>query len=396
MPLKDYRNQVWNCYRCSHGEYVGQWETRSSRFSKGCPSVSRYLWDTYACHGRMDCARALIDGNLEWTPVLVDALYKCQLCGFCDVQCKRMGVINVLDVLMEMRIKCVEDGMGPPPIWREILERVRKQHNIYGESHERRLDFLPQEKRKMRGEIAYYTGCVSSYRQRNIVEDTLKILEIANVDVAILPDELCCCRPLYEVGLIETIKDAMKHNLNVVKEAGAKRLLFSCPRCLTTFKDIYAKLENNSNFEYLHFTQVVSELLNKDKIRFNSFHATVTYHDPCYLGRIQGIYNDPRFILENIPGVKLVEMDRTKENSWCCGAGGGVRIAYPDFAYWTAEERLKEAEITGADMIITACPECVDNLESALKMRGNEIAMQRQLEILDISELLAKVIKGKR
>lgn len=397
MPLKDYRSQVWNCFRCSHGEYVGQWETKSARFSKCCPSVSKYLWDNYACHGRMDCARALIEGNLEWTPMLIDATYKCQLCGLCDVQCKRMGVINVMDILMEMRTECVEDGKGPPAILKEMAKRLIKYYNIYGEPHEQRLDFLSHEVKKFKGELVYYVGCVPSYRQRNIVKATVEVLEVAGVDIAFSPDERCCGRPLYEAGLTETIKDFVKNNLTVLKEAGAKKLIFSCPRCLTTFKEIYGKLgiDESFSFEYLHFTQLISELIRKNKIDFKNFHATVTYHDPCYLGRVSGIYEDPRFILESIPGVRIVEMDRIKENAWCCGAGGGVRVAYPDFAYWTAKERLEEAETTGADLLVTACPECVDNLQAALKMRAKEAASQRQLEVLDISEILVKVIKGK-
>lgn len=397
MPLKDYRSQVWNCFRCSHGEYVGQWETKSARFSKGCPSVSKYLWDIYACHGRMDCTRALIEGNLEWTPMLIDATYKCQLCGLCDVQCKRMGVINVMDILMEMRIKCVEDGKGPPIIWKEKAEKLTKYFNIYGEDHEQRLNFVPHDKRRLKEELIYYVGCVPSYRQKNIAKTTLEVLEAAGINIAFLPDERCCGRPLYEVGLIEATKGFMKHNLSMLKEMKAKMLLFSCPRCLTTFQDTYVKLEDEEifKFEYLHFTQLISELINKNKVAFKNFHATVTYHDPCYLGRVSGIYEDPRFILENIPGVRIVEMDRIKENAWCCGAGGGVRVAYPDFAYWTAKERLEEAEMTGADILVTACPECVDNLQAALKMRTKEDAAQKQLEVLDISEFLVKVIKGK-
>lgn len=396
LPLKDYRYDAWNCYRCSHGEYVGQWETRSSRFSKVCPSVTKYLWDNYACHGRMDCARALIDGKLNWTEKLVDAVYKCTLCAACDVQCKRMGVTRVLDVLEEMRMKCAEDGYLPPE-HKKALDNIINCGNPFGidekgkrlawtKDLELKIKILPREK----ASVLLYVG--SMYALQPLVQDTVKsicrVLSLAGVDFGVLENEKDDGFYALQLGDKALFEKLARENIDTFNTLDVSAIVTPDPHAYNAFKRYYEKV-GQIKAEILHITQYIEKLIESENMKLRETpREIVTYHDPCNLGRVQGVYDTPRNIIGAIPGIALREMERTEENTWCCGAGGGVMTAYPDFMVWTAEERVKEAEFSGASKIITACPYCEYALKIAVGKRKSPLKVQ------NIVELVEKSMKG--
>ncbi|MCS7114460.1 MAG: (Fe-S)-binding protein [Nitrososphaerota archaeon] len=396
MPLKDYEYDVWNCYRCSHGEYVGQWETKSSKFSKVCPSVTKYLWDNYACHGRMDCARALIDGKLNWTGKLVDAVYKCTLCAACDVQCKRMGVTRVLEVLEEIRIKCLKDGYLPLE-HRKALDSIINLGNPFGidergkrlawtKGLESKIKVLPKDK----ASVLLYTG--SMYSLQPLVQGTLKstsrVLGLAGVDFGVLENEKDDGFYAAQLGDKALFERLARENIDTFNSLGVNVIVTPDPHAYNAFMRYYPKV-GKIEAEVFHVTQYVEKLIRDEKIKLKATQREIiTYHDPCNLGRVQGVYDSPRNIISAIPGIELREMERTKENAWCCGAGGGVVTAYPDFMAWTATERVKEAEFSGASTIITACPFC----EYALRIAVGKL--KSPLKVQNIVELVEKSMKG--
>jgi len=183
--------------------------------------------------------------------------------------------------------------------------------------------------------------------------------------------------------------------LKAWRNAGVKTVVTACSDGYHAFKHLYPDV--GSEFEVLHLVEFVARLIKEGKIKFSkTVPMTVTYHDPCHLGRrddvyvpgkaIMGIYEPPRDILRSIPGIELVEMYRIKEYAWCCGAGGGVREAYPDFSLWTAVERVEEAKATGAEAIVSACPWCERNFIDAINENG------KKMMVYDIVELVQEAM----
>jgi heterodisulfide reductase subunit D len=173
----------------------------------------------------------------------------------------------------------------------------------------------------------------------------------------------------------------------MIEKSGIKKLLFLCPGCYETFKSIYPKLGGEFDFKVEHIVEFLSEFVENNDIQFNELPERITYHDPCHLGRLSGVYEQPRKILKAIPELQLVEMDRIKDNTWCCGAGGGVKAGFKEFALWSATERINEVKATGSRILLTACPFCELNLKDSVAAHKEAIAVK------DIIELVDKIMK---
>ena len=178
----------------------------------------------------------------------------------------------------------------------------------------------------------------------------------------------------------------MNYNIAQIRNVGALKIITSCAGCYRTLKKDWLKFGGEYDFEVYHTTELVKQLLEEDKIKFNSeYDKTLTYHDPCHLGRHMGLYEVPREVYKQIPKLKFVEMKRNRENAWCCGAGGGVKIGYPDWSVEISKERLEEAKETGASVISSICPFCKTNLSDA-----NE-KFNMDFEVLDLIEILDRL-----
>ena len=420
LKLEDYRADALSCPRCSNCKWVDHIYIQSYRFAKICPISTRYGFNAYSAHGILDLALALMSGQLDYTPGLLDVIYKCTLCGACDSRCKRNLDIEVLSVIEALRTRCVEDGGGPLPEHKVTAENIKKTHNRYGAPHGNRLKWLPKEtKSAEKADIVYFVGCNSSYPHPEIAQATVKILVAAGSQfMTMSPDEWCCGNPLYSVGQADLAEELARRNIEALEKSGASTLLTSCAECYKTWKVDYPKLLGKSTrdmgFRVIHITEYAAELLKSGALKFDKpVEMKVTYHDPCHLGRLSepwihwegvrkkygvldppkewrrgtnGVYEPPREILSRIPGIELVEMERRRENAWCCGAGGEVKTAFNDFALWTAGERLEEAKATGAEAIVSACPYCRENLAEAAQI-GKE-----RVKIYDITEVMAQAL----
>jgi Fe-S oxidoreductase len=272
-----------------------------------------------------------------------------------------------------------------------------------------------------KAEVYFHAGCRYSFDQElwPAARSAVGLLTKAGIDVGIMgKDETCCGGRSYEIGYGGELTKYAEHNLEMLKTFGVKTLVTSCSDCYHAFKVLYHKIGKELDLEVFHISEFVERLIKEGKIKLTrKVPMTVTYHDPCHLGRMgepwipwegvrtkgsgqfllheppkefrrgtHGIYEPPRNILKSIPGLKFVEMTRIKERAWCCGAGGGVIDAFPDFAVWTALERIREAGTTEAEAIVTACPWCKRSLSDAIKEGGD------RLKIYDIVELLEQAI----
>ena len=418
LTLGEYRYDADMCIGCANCRWIDLTYVPGVEFSIRCPSAAYYSLDAWGAYGKMRIVPDLIDGKLEYTPKVAEIAYQCQMCGSCDAGCKRVLDLEVGLVLETLRIELVNRGLGPMPEHKKIARNIEESHNRWGAAQDKRFKWMPDDiKPAEKAAIVYFAGC-SAYVHPEIPQATVGILNATKTEFMIMPDEWCCGYSLYSTGQLDAFKKQVEHNLEIIKKSGAEKVLVSCAEGYKTLKVDYPKVLGISTadlgFEVIHLTEYVDQLLKEGKLKFsNRVDMKVIYHDPCNLGRmsepwvhwegvrgewgipdppkkfrrgVNGVYEPPRDILRSIPGIELVEMVRTKDNAWCCGAGGGVRDAFREFALWTAGERLKEVELTGAEAIVSGCPHCKENFAEAINMRRDKI------KVYDISELILKAI----
>jgi len=402
----DMRKVAWNCARCSICKWVDSWEVKDARFAKICPSSLYYLFDAYSCQGRMDVSLALIDGELTYDdPKVLDIIYKCNTCGGCDAMCKGVQDMEPLRVMLEIRAKLVEEGQLLPQHM-PVIDHLRKEDNMLMQPKSERGNWAEgldvKDLTTEQAEVVFHAGCRTCFDKEMwaAAKGAINLLKSAGVDVGIMgKDETCCGGRAYSMGYRGEFTKYAENNIEAWSNAGVKTVVTGCADGYYAIKRLYPDL--GSNFEVLHIVEYIDRLIKEGRINFSkSVPMTVTYHDPCHLGRrlsqapgyyvpgepIMGIYEPPRDIIKSIPGVELVEMYRIKEYAWCCGAGGGVIEAYPEFNRFTATERIKEAKETGAEAIVTACPWCKRSLSDAVSDMGDK------LKVLDIVELVQQAI----
>ncbi len=386
--LKDHYKIIYNCSKCATCRSMSPWEMQSKKFKDICPSGTRFLFEAYFAPGKMEITRALLDEQLQYSERLMHVIFACPLCGGCQAQCDEVNIVKPLEVLQKLRAKVVSE-VGPLPAHAKFAKSMKQVHNPYNEPHEERLNWFPKDGEiDENAKIAYFVGCTSSYRRMEIAKSTFKILSLSGVKLNLLhPDEWCCGSPLFMTGQLEDFIKNMEHNIKVLEEKKVEKLIFSCAGCYNTFKKVYPQYSKGMNFQVLHFTEFLSEYFKTHDFKLKQYPKKVTYHDPCHLGRHAKVYDAPRDILKQIPMLELVEMERIKENSWCCGAGAGVSAAFKDFAHWTAMQRLEEASSTGADVLTTSCPFCINNFLEASK------TMKLDMEIIPLVKILEEVMK---
>ena len=424
MALKDFEHLMMRCSRCSYCKIVPHPMLKDLEHEAICPSIAKYHFHGYSGGGRTIAALSLLRERIDYSDTFLDMIYKCQMDGGCDVSCKNNRDLEPLEVMLELRAKCVEDGQLLPAHM-PIIEGLRKEDNMVQAKKADRgkwaegLDIKDLTKEKAK--ILYHTGCRLSFDEElwQVASATANILKQAGIDFGIMgKEETCCGGRAYEWGYQGEITKYAEHNAQMWKTAGIKTVVTSCSECYQTFKVLYDKIKKKPrDIEILHITEYLDRLIKEGKIKpSKKIPMKVTYHDPCHLGRLaeswihwegkeikilgqfialdppkefrrgaNGVYDPPRNIINNIPGLKLVEMDRIREYAWCCGAGGGVDVAYPDFAIWTATERIKEAETTGAEALVTACPWCERVFKDALKNNGHKIKVYDIVELIDQS-----------
>jgi Fe-S oxidoreductase len=219
---------------------------------------------------------------------------------------------------------------------------------------------------------------------------TAKILQKAGVDFGTLgTKESCCGESIRKAGDEEAFKGLARENIKAFIDAGVKRILVSSPHCYHTFKNEYS--EFMMNLEVVHVTEYIAELIDAGRLELSgSVGKKVTYHDPCYLGRHNGFYDEPRGVLSRLPGLELVEMADSRQNSLCCGGGGGRIWMHTDKGERFGDLRLAQAQEVGAEVLVTSCPYCISNFEES------RIALEDEdsLQVKDLTELVLESLEG--
>ena len=380
---QDWKSIVHRCFRCGYCKFTHEY----SDFN--CPSYKKYRFETYSTGGRLWLIYGIINGDLQWSQNLADVLYACTTCGNCTENCRFVKFNDfVVDIIEAARAEAVENGFCPEN-QKKLLELTSntEMFNPYGELNSDNEDLKKKYDLPDEAEWIYYIGCTSNYRQKNLRDATLRFLKKANLDFTLV-DEHCCCSPIIRTGQLSPVKDFINYNITQIRNAGATKVITSCAGCYRTLKNDWIKYSTEYGFEVYHTVELVKQLLDEGKLKFESeYNKTVTYHDPCHVGRHSGLYEVPREVYKKIPGLKLVEMRRNRENAWCCGAGGGVKIGYPDWSVEISGERLEEAKETGATIISSICPFCSTNLSDANDKYNMGFEVIDLIEILDQLEI---------
>jgi Fe-S oxidoreductase len=385
--LGDYYEMTWRCAKCGYCRNVFPSDTEHERFGRQCPPGERFKYEAYFASGRSETARRVIEGRQCLSERLRHILYTCTTCGACEEWCQATQWREPLQLEYAMRRHFVRQGGGLLPEHQKTVRSIEKNHNRLNRNNHDRLGWLRHAPgaQQQRADTVYFVGCRSSFNRTEIARSACELLtRKLGLPVAFLAEERCCGRPLLDVGEEDRARELMLHNVRQIQATGARRVVFTCAECFSTFSNL-AAFGIAADFEPLHISQLLAERLHRGQHALQAQTGTVTFHDPCYLGRRGGVYDQPRSILAAIPGMELVEMPRNRKNAWCCGAGGGVQEAYPDYAQWIARERFAEVLHVRADLIVTACPGCKENLWGA--------AAANRVRILDIAELANMLIR---
>ena len=326
-------------------------------------------------------------------PFESEDIWLCTTCRNCVQRCPR-GV-EIIDVMRAVRRVMVPDGVVPAsiPSLRSVMTSLASVGNPWGQEPNDRANWAKELglKEFTEGtEVLYFPCCYPSYdpRLRKVAQATAELLNKAGVNFGILgAKEMCCGESVRKAGNETLFKRLARENIKTFIENGVKKIVVSSPHCFHTFKNEYPEFK--VNFEVMHITQYLFQLIKEGKLKISKeYKKKVTYHDPCYLGRHNGIYDEPREVLKKIPGLELKEMADIREKSLCCGMGGGRIWMETAKNERFSDIRLQQAMDVGAEELVTACPYCITQFEdSRLSLKDNA-----DIQIKDITEILREVI----
>jgi Fe-S oxidoreductase len=421
MGLEQYQGDVNMCCRCSACKFIPMQRVKGSDYSYICPSISKYNFHAYSGGGRINIAAAALKNGFNYTDKLLDIVKNCQMCGACGASCNYAMEMEVNEPIQEFRIKTVEDGHTVPALDKTV-QNMKNLNTMVPGAAAKRGDWAAgmglKDATKEKVDVIYHVGCQTSFNPDmwNLAQGTARIMQKAGVNFGIAgAAEACCGGRAYQMGYKKDFLDQAAKSMDVIKQSGAKLLVTGCADCYWAYKVLYDRFNLKGSLEVLHTTEYFARLIKEGRLKPSKrVNMTVTYHDPCRLGRLgepwshwsgkkipgdrfvfdppkiyrkgtYGIYDEPRDLLKSIPGIKLSEMTRIKEYAWCCGAGGGVIDSNPEFAVWTAQERIKEAVSTGAEAMVTACPWCEKVFDKAIKESGSNMKVYDFVELLEKS-----------
>jgi len=321
-------------------------------------------------------------------------IWRCTTCGRCPRHCPR----DVRQVESGVALRRIATEYGVFPVSASPIRSVRSglsgEGNPFTGDRGKRADWaegLPVRPFTEKMELLYFPGCYLCYdpRLKKVASATARILEKAGVDFGILGSkENCCGESIRKTGDEDLFRHLAKENIKTFIDHGVKKILVSSPHCYHTFKNEYS--EFMVNFEVVHISQYLYELIHEGRLQLTgNLRKKVTYHDPCYLGRHNGIYHEPREVLKKISGLELNEMAESMEDSFCCGGGGGRIWMDTPKGERFSDLRLEQARNTGAEVLVTSCPYCIANFEDSLLSHKDK----EDIVVRDITEIIQEAIK---
>ena len=339
-----------------------------------CPTYIASGEELFSPLARLKSAKQIFEGK-EVSEGIVESMYNCPECARCDEVCPKH--IKISEIIALTRVELVEHGFAPLEGHKKIINGIMEKGNSVNGDPENRLDWVPDAFEERESDTLLYLGCLPSYLVKETAKSSYLLLKAAGVDFRILADEGCCGVYLYDAGAIDQAREIFAENTRRFNDLGIKKIITPCAGCYRCFKRYYPELIEEANFEVLHVVEVLHELVKTGKLRFKTDDKVLTYHDPCRLGRKEGLYDEPRELL-GACGYEIDELEENRAMGMCCGAGAGIRSIYRNLSMEIASNLLDEASET----VVTSCPFCVFNMNYASRKKGKDTSVKYITEVL--------------
>ncbi len=375
-------DMAWYAYACAQCGYCV--DSCTQYYGRG--------WESESPRGKWFFLRDYMEGKAEMTQAWVDNFMACTTCELCDAQCPLNLPIEHTWLKMRGELVDKSDRLPFPP-FKMMRAAAKKECNIWGAYSENRADWIPEDvKPKIlpKSEIAYFAGCTASFVEQDVAQGTTKLLTEAGVDFTYLGEEEACCGiPILCSGHWDTFEGILRHNVESMQARGVKTVVTSCPACWLAWSRYYPKWAKKLGIPYdietRHYTELLSDRIASGDLKFtHEVSRKVTWHDSCHMGRAGGIYEPPRQLLKAIPGVELTEMAYNRENAHCCGSVLTLLKSPDGAALNIGARRIQEAEETGADALVAACPCCEVQLRVSAQKLGSS------LPVVDLAHVAAE------
>jgi Fe-S oxidoreductase len=397
--LKKVSQSLYSCRRCG---------MCGNKVTTGVPYIcpvreSTPGFDHFYARGKNVIAQGLLEGEIEPSQELAEVIFSCTLCGNCMTKCGSVNqdtgeaLVDTTKIVEAMRADFLENHpTWIDPAYRNILSSTRQYSNPWGLPRTAKEKWAKSMKlknaQKEPAPVLLFIGCTmaSSQELSARASKAAEIMSTAHVDFAILgKDEPCCGSVQKRIGDVAFAHEMMEENINLFNSLGCETIVTLCAGCANMLKNDYGETKEKLKPRVLHIVEFLPKLIQEGKLQLKGKHSLkATYHDPCHLGRHMGVYDQPRAILNALPGVDLIERYATRENTICCGAGGGMRIFESgSLAAKTGQAAIESAVQEGAEALVTACPFCEMNLDAAAGSSNN------QIPVYDIIDLVYETLK---
>ncbi len=368
---------------------------------ESCPLEAKHKIRAATSRGLLTMMTQVIEGRLRPSKEMAEFFYQCTMCGQCEQRCEMMIGSN-MEIFQAFKADLIDLGLAPPKV-RDFLQNIIREGNPWGLARESRADWLAGtsiKKYEQGDEYLFYVGSSGSYdpRCQKIVKTIAGIFMNCGVSFGVLGNEENSdgneVRMMGEEALFELLAN---ENIKKWSELKVRKIVTYSPHAYNAIRNYYRAFEGG-RFEVVHYTHLLSELIETGKTALldKGDQARIVYHDPCFLGRYNEIYDTPRGILRTLPGIELIEMKRSRENAFCCGGGGGnyytgMQGEGGDGNSAASRIRIREAFETGADTLAVACPGCLTMFEDAIKTEG----LETKFKVQDISEIAKERMRNK-
>ncbi|MBD3230919.1 MAG: hypothetical protein GF329_22260 [Candidatus Lokiarchaeota archaeon] len=368
MHISKYVDDIYTCNR-----------SRCGFCREECPVYQEFRLEAYSCRGRIQIARGVIEEKIAPSKELLDCINLCTTCGYCRYKC----ALHNVEIIEALRADLVKMGITDK-YHDKARKYILKSGNPMNSPSNERTNWTEGLEFDKNSPVLFYAGCIYSHMYPDRLRTIIRLLNRIGIKLNYLfDDEKCCGNLLYSTGYWDDFETLKKENQEIFKKNKIEKIVTPCPGCAKMLTKVYSE----SDIEVLHIVQYYDELIETGKMKFSTpVKLTVTWHDPCDLARHLRIIDEPRRILNEIPGLKFIEMEHNKYDSKCCGAGGGMLNSWTDVTMNIAQKRMIEAQQTGAEYIVTSCPTCESTLERIIRYEESE------LKVLDLSELILKSV----
>ena len=324
---------------------------------------------------RLKFARTILN-NGKISEEMIESMYNCPECALCDVTCPES--ISISKIVEASRDELVKLGHAPLERQKKIMGGIEKTRNSVRGDPEKRLDWLKEPFEDKDSENLLFLGCLPSYLVKSVAKSSYEALKKANYDFRILKDEGCCGIYFYDAGKKDLAEPYFRKNIERFTRLGVKRIILPCVGCYRCFKTYYPKVLGKLDLEVYHVSEILAQEIEKGNLKLDQEQNDYVYHDPCRLGRKEGIYEEPRAILK-AKGINIIEPSNNKENSGCCGAGAGIRSLYRDLSEHIALSYLKNLP---SKNLVTSCSFCVFNFRQAAKKNDLDVSIKYIAELI--------------